>query len=98
MITIGQDQLITLRDAAKQIPGKSLHYETVRRWATIGIRGQRLETVRIGGRVCTTMNAIRDFVTLLSAPAAVAIPVTHNEQQLRAKASMALLEAELGIR
>lgn len=98
MIVIGQYPLITLRQAATQIPGRQLCYETVRRWATNGIRGRKLETVRVGGRVCTTMDAIREFVSQLSGPSDVDVPLTFEMQQLQARASLAMLNAELGSR
>ena len=34
---------------------------TVFRWKTRGCNGKRLSTFRIGGRVCTTVEALLDF-------------------------------------
>ncbi len=48
--------------------GKKIHYSTVYRWATKGVRGRVLETVRVGGVRYTTVEALERF---LSAPTLV---------------------------
>ena len=53
------EDLISLRDAAEKI-GRS--YETVWRYAVKGFRGVRLETVRIGGTMRTSREAINRFI------------------------------------
>lgn len=61
------ETFISLKDAAHSFPGNmSVCYETVRRWATDGIRGIRLETVRIGGRRKTTREACQRFIERLT--------------------------------
>lgn len=58
--------LLTLAQAARALPtrrrGSKVAVSTVWRWATRGIRGVRLEIVRVGGVTYTTAAAIRDFV------------------------------------
>lgn len=61
-----QEALVSLRDAAaafsKSRPGRSIHYVTVHRWATRGVRGVRLETTWIGGRRFTSLQAVQRFI------------------------------------
>ncbi len=63
--------LLPLRMAAKMIPsrraGRPCNVATVWRWATAGSRGVRLRTWRLGGSLCTTADAVREFVAALSA-------------------------------
>ena len=65
-INFEQEQLLTLAEAAKRVPGrtpgKPIHTATVARWATRGVRGNRLETLRIGGRLFTSVEALARFV------------------------------------
>jgi hypothetical protein len=46
--------------------GKSPHPETVARWARKGCRGVRLETVLLGGRRYSSVEAVNRFITRLS--------------------------------
>jgi len=49
MIDITTETLLSLLDAAKQLPGRP-HVSTLYRWRIRGVRGVRLETVLVGGR------------------------------------------------
>jgi Protein of unknown function (DUF1580) len=51
--------------------GRPIHVATVYRWATIGCRGVRLETITIGGCKYTSSEALRRFSDRLSG-----VPVT----------------------
>ncbi|GAA5510013.1 DUF1580 domain-containing protein [Novipirellula caenicola] len=58
------EQMITSRDipaAVEQITGLRPHYNTIRRWRTIGICGVKLQTRRIGGRVVTSRDWLEQF-------------------------------------
>ena len=70
-IDITTEQVLTLRDAAKLLPrrrrGRKPHFSTLWRWATRGLRGVRLETIRIGNCLCTSHEALQRFFDLLSA-------------------------------
>jgi len=65
-ININDEQLLTVREAAARIPGRgkanTLHPSTIVRWATRGVGGVKLETVRIGGMLYTSTEAISRFV------------------------------------
>jgi Protein of unknown function (DUF1580) len=59
------DGALPLADAARLLPGRP-HPSTVWRWRKKGVRGIKLETLQIGGRVWVTRSAIADFLTALS--------------------------------
>jgi hypothetical protein len=71
VISVASDQLVTLAQLAKRIPrrrnNKAVHPSTVHRWRRPGIRGVRLECIRIGGAWHTTFRAFQEFCEHLSA-------------------------------
>ena len=71
MIEIANDEIVTLAEAAKLLPqrrrGKKPHVSTLHRWAGCGLRGIRLETIRIGGTICTSLRALQEFFDQLTA-------------------------------
>ena len=88
------DTLISLKEAALKVPGrdrKTASYETLRRWASKGYRGKRLEVLHVGGRLMTTENALQEFFASLGAPPVSADPRPTYE------ADRAALRAEFGI-
>jgi hypothetical protein len=52
----------------KRRRGMTYHLSTLHRWAASGVRGQRLEIVRIGGTAYTSEAALRRFIERLSEP------------------------------
>lgn len=67
-MTITLDQkLVRLDDAVNLVPG-NISLCTLRRWARVGFRGIRLETVIIGKRRFTTEDAIVRFLNLINEP------------------------------
>ncbi len=46
--------------------GRKLHKSTAFRWAKPGVRGIRLEVIRVGGTLCTTVAALQRFFEALS--------------------------------
>lgn len=59
------ERAIPLSDVPAYVPkrrGKKVHYCTVYRWATKGVRGRVLETAFIGGLRYTTVEAVRRFL------------------------------------
>jgi len=79
------DDFIELKAVPKYFPhrrGKPVGYGAVWRWARHGSRGVVLQTVRIGGMLYTTRQAIRDFITLTSQRQMSAAEIrAHNKQQ-----------------
>ena len=72
MIDITHEELLSLRDAASSLPrrrrGRKIHVATLYRWSQRGIRGQRLETIQVGGSRCTSLAALPRFFARLSQP------------------------------
>jgi hypothetical protein len=64
------DELMSLSQAARRLPrlrnGRPVSPSTVWRWASRGLRGVRLEIIRIGGVACTSAAALRDFFATLN--------------------------------
>ena len=65
MIDLDQEELCLLANASPHVPGRP-HPSTLVRWASVGFRGVRLETVKIGWRRYTSVEAIRRFLTRLN--------------------------------
>ncbi len=110
---IGPDErLITLTEAAKLLPkvnGKKPAICTLWRWCRKGLRGQFLEYVRVGRKICTTREALLRFFTELaeideriepdrySKPTFVkGTPITSRQRQRSLAEADAILE-EAGI-
>jgi hypothetical protein len=73
MIDISTEHLIRLREVPDHLPrrgSKKLHYSTAYRWASQGVRGPDsqavLETVRTGGTIYTSVEALSRFTMRLS--------------------------------
>ncbi|MBK8975073.1 MAG: DUF1580 domain-containing protein [Planctomycetes bacterium] len=70
-IDVEQESILTLAEAARYLPirrrGKPVHVNTLRRWASRGLRGQRLETVLVGGVRCTSKEALGRFIVRCTA-------------------------------
>ena len=55
------EDLITMNEAAKAVPG-GVHLGTLYRWAEGGIKGVKLETVKIGSKRRTSVQALHRFL------------------------------------
>jgi len=73
MIDTSTEQLIPLNQlSAAAIPGmesKPVPPRTVRNWCSSGVRGIRLESVKIGGMRCTSTAALNRFFQAVTAAA-----------------------------
>ena len=67
MIDIEREQLRLLTRAAPDVPGRP-HITTLMRWALRGVKGVRLETVKVDGRRFTSLEAIQRFLARLNEP------------------------------
>lgn len=65
MIDIHNEQLCLLTEASDSIPSRP-SYCTLMRWKREGLRGIRLETLQVGGRIFTSDQAINRFIARLS--------------------------------
>lgn len=83
MIDIEGEKLISFCDAARRLPslrrGKPLNLKTLYRWAQTGRRGVRLESVRVGGTRCTSVEALARFISALSGPPAEVPSARHSK-------------------
>ena len=72
MIDLTRENLIPLREVPQYLPrrnsGRRVHVSAVYRWAARGLKGTRLETVRIGGTTYTSEEALQRFADQLSLP------------------------------
>lgn len=72
MIDLQTETTLRLNDA-RNLPwlkgrtGKRISKDSLQRWALRGLRGVRLETVRIGGTIFTSAEAILRFLERLNA-------------------------------
>ena len=64
-------QLLTFRQLAETLPrrrgDRPTHVSTLHRWRSRGLRGVKLEAVRVGGTWATTAEAFNRFVNQLTA-------------------------------
>lgn len=69
VIDLERDRLLSLSEAAKVIPaveGRKPHASTLWRWMRKGLKGIKLDFVRVGHRICTTPEAIARFMERLA--------------------------------
>lgn len=79
-IDIATEQVVTFREAAKLCPrrrrGRKPHVSTFYRWSRTG-----LETIRVGGQLCTSVEAVqRFFDRLTGTPSTRPSPVTTQRR------------------
>jgi len=63
------DLLITLAEASRRLPridGRKIAVATIWRWCRRGLRGVRLEYVRLGRKICTSHEALVRFFSALT--------------------------------
>lgn len=72
MIDIQNETVLSLTEAARHLPrrraGKRPHVATLYRWAQGGVRGVILETIQVGGTLCTSIEALQRFCERLTNP------------------------------
>lgn len=65
MINITTERVLSLTEGTRLLPrrrrGRKPCPSTLYRWAKRGLRGVRLETVRVGGTLCTSVEALHRF-------------------------------------
>jgi len=68
-IDINQETLYTLTEATKHLPtlnGRKVSANAMWRWCAKGIQGVHLDHVRLGGRICTSVEALNRFANTLA--------------------------------
>jgi hypothetical protein len=72
MIDIDSEELVPLTNVATMVPprpnGKRMAVTTAWRWATVGVRGHKIEVVRIGGSKYTSREALGRFLKAINSP------------------------------
>jgi hypothetical protein len=66
MIDVTSEQLLTLSEATRLLPGR-VHVSTVHRWRLRGVQGIHLETAVVGGRRYTSREALARFSEAVTA-------------------------------
>lgn len=87
------ERMIALKDAPKHIPGRP-HFSTVFRWATR--QHNPLETIKVGNRLFTSIEAIARFVGRCNRPdgdTAPAVRTSKERKSAQARADRILQEA-----
>jgi len=71
MIELSSETLIPIREAPRHLPkrpnGKRIHISACYRWISRGVRGVRLDSIKIGGSTYTSMEALQRFAERLGA-------------------------------
>ena len=71
MIDLQRERLFSLSEAARLRPpgrrGRPTHTSMLYRWITRGLRGHRLEAIRLGGQLYTSAEALQRFADRLTA-------------------------------
>ena len=100
MIDLASEKVLTLNDATQHLPrrrgGKRPHISTLIRWSERGVRGIRLEVIRVGGTLCTSLEALQRFCDRLTTGVDAPAPTTRRRRREIAKAEQALSEAGIG--
>jgi hypothetical protein len=69
-INLSRETPVSYRDAIRRIlptkEGKGLHIGTLHRWRIQGLRGTRLESIKIGGQWYTSLEALQRFFDAVS--------------------------------
>lgn len=68
-IDIDRETIITLGEACRKVPGQKVSPYTMARWATRGVRGCVLETLVVGTRRVTSVEALRRHLAAMTAAA-----------------------------
>jgi hypothetical protein len=107
VINFATETLISLSQAAQLIPGRGnrkVSPNTVWRWTRDGCRAPdgttvKLESLRIGGRFCTSREAVARFVAATTGPVEVppAAPIRTPAQRNRGSERAARKLAAAGI-
>ena len=99
MIDVQTEQLLTIGEAARSLPGRP-NLSTLHRWRQRGIRGIALETILIGGQRFTSREALQRFFDASTAAADGQIApsrpsVARTAEQAVARKELEALEADV---
>jgi len=87
MIDFVHEKLVPIRDVPRHLPrrpnGKRIHISACYRWMARGVKGVRLEAIRLGGTTYTSLEALQRFADRLATSAAS--PLTRPHQTITRK-------------
>lgn len=70
MIELKSETIVSFSEASNHLPrrraSKRPHPATLYRWASKGLHGIKLETIQVGGTLCTSIEALQRFFDSLS--------------------------------
>ncbi len=73
MVDLNTETIIAISEVPRRLPvrpnGKRVHVSACYRWIQRGIRGIKLEVIRIGGTMYTSVEALQRFGTRLNCEA-----------------------------
>lgn len=87
MIDILNETVVSLTQASRdrRLPrrrnGQRPHVATLYRWAKRGFNGVTLETLQVGGTLCTSIEALQRFFVRLTNPNAPVVQSTRQRQK-----------------
>lgn len=97
MIDIQNEQVVSLTDASKHLPrrraGKRPHVATLYRWVARGVQGVRLESIQVGGTLCTSLEALQRFCERCTDPSSRLPSSTPKSRQREIKKAERDLDA-----
>ena len=93
MIDVSSEALLTFSEASKALPGRP-HVSTLHRWRLRGVRGIKLETCMVGGRRCTSHQAIERFAARTTAVADGEAPASRTSRERKQAQSQAERELD----
>ncbi len=80
-INLSTERVLGLSEAAQLLPGQP-HTSSLWRWASRGRNGHRLETLLIGGRRYTSVEALQRFADALTAQADSFLSTDHSLKRM----------------
>jgi len=87
MIDVVHEKLVPVRDVPRHLPsrpnGKKIHISACYRWISRGVKGVRLEAIRLGGTSYTSVEALQRFADRLATSATA--PSTRRVQTITRK-------------
>ncbi len=98
MIDLAAEEVVSLAAATKHLPkrrgGKRPHVSTLYRWATVGVNGVKLEVIRVGSTLCTSLEALQRFCDRCTAgDSGVPVATTTAREREIGRAERQLTEA-----
>ena len=86
MIDLSAERIVSILRAAELLPqrrqGRSIHVSTLYRWIHHGTGGVRLESIKVGGALYTSVEALQRFAERCSGGAPNSCPTNQRKRQI----------------